>query len=175
VVINAVINLANIVTGGSGWPSIVNVVLTLLFIFGLPAIWERQPQTGRLGQMGLWCLGIAAGIALVVQLVFLASARGMNSLIPWSSALLFLAGAILVGRLTVRARVFPAALGWLLMLAGVANLVGGLTPDGLATTIVGITSMLAQTAAFAGYGWIIVRRSTSVRAHPGVGVRAIRP
>lgn len=158
------INLADVMAGEGGWLSIVNVALTLLFIFGLPAIWELQPQTGRPGQLGLWCLGIAAGIALAVQVVFLVSTQGVNSLIPWSSAVFFLAGALLVGWLTIRARVFPAALGWLLMLGGVLNLVGGLMPNGLATTIVGITSLLAQTLSFAGYGWMIVRHSTSARA-----------
>jgi len=158
------INLADIVTIENDLLLIVSAVLALLFIFGLPAIWQLQPQTGRPGQVGLWCLGIASGIAFVVHLAFLASAHEMNLLIPWSSALLFLIGSVLVGWLTIQARVFPAAPGWLLMLGGVLNLVGGLSLDGSAATIVGITSLLAQTAAIAGYGWIVVSRTPSARA-----------
>lgn len=93
--INAIIGLvdiANIVTGGNTPLFIVDEVLALLFIFGLPAIQEVQPQTGRLGQIGLWCLGIAAGIAFVVMLVFHLSTLQVNTLIPLSSALFFLVG-----------------------------------------------------------------------------------
>ena len=60
-------------------------VLALLFIFGLPAIGEVQSQTGRLGQIGLWCLGIAAGIAFAVMLVYHFSTVQVNYHIPLDS------------------------------------------------------------------------------------------
>ena len=162
--INAIIGLVdivNILNGGSTPLFIVDEVLALLFIFGLPAIQDLQPQTGRLGQVGLWCLGLAAGIAFVVTLVFHVSTWQVSNLIPLSSALLFLVGSILVGWVTIRARVFPAAIGWLLMVGGVLNLVSGSLPAGLMATMLGVIGVLAQTGAIAGYGWIIIRRPLS--------------
>lgn len=159
--INAVIGLidiANIVNGGNTSLFILDEVLALLFIFGLPAIGETQPKTGRLGWVGLWCLGIAAGIAFVVMLVYHISTLQVNTLIPLSSAIFFLVGSGVVGYLTIRARVFPAVVGWLLIVGGVLNLVSGLIPAGLVATILGVISVLATSAAFAGYGWIIIRR-----------------
>jgi hypothetical protein len=158
---NAVIGLvdiANIVNGGNTSLFIVDEVLALLFIFGLPAIQEEQPQTGRLGQIGLWCLGMAAGIAFAVMLVFHFSTLQVNTLIPLSSALFFLVGSVVVGAVTIRAQVFPIAMGWFLIVGGVLNLVSGLTPAGLIATILGVISLLAQSVAFAGYGWVIIRR-----------------
>jgi hypothetical protein len=117
-IINAVIGLvdiANIVNGEDTPLFIVYEVLALLFIFGLPATGELQPQTGRLDQIGLWCLGTAAGIAFVVMLVYRFSTLQMNTLILLSSAIFFLVGSVVVGYVTIRAQVFPAALGWLLI------------------------------------------------------------
>lgn len=159
--INAVIGLidiANIFNGGNTSLFIVDEVLALLFIFGLPAIGEMQPQTGRLGQIGLWCLGIAAGIAFVVMLVYHIGTLQVNTLIPLSSAIFFLVGSVVVGYLTIRAQVFPAALGWLLIVGGILNIVSGLISAGLVATILGVISVVAISAAFACYGWNIIRR-----------------
>ncbi len=152
------VDIANILNGGNTPLFIVDEVLALLFIFGLLAIGALQPQTGRLGQVGLWCLGMAAGIAFVVTLVYHLSTWQVHPLIPLSSALFFLVGSILVGWLTIRSRVFPAAVGWLLIVGGILNMASGLMPAGLIATTMGVISLLAQSAAFAGYGWIIIRR-----------------
>jgi hypothetical protein len=159
--VNAIIGLidiATIVTGGTTDLLVVDEVFALLFLFGLPAIQALQPQTGRLGKVGLWCLGIAAGIAFVVMLVFHFSTWQVNTLIPLSSALFFLVGSVVVGAVTIRAQVFPAAIGWLLIVGGVLNLVSGMVPAGLLATMLGVIGVLTQTGAFAGYGWIIIRR-----------------
>jgi hypothetical protein len=63
-----------------------------------------------------------------------------------------------VGWVTIRAQVFPAAIGWLLIVGGALNLLSGLLPASLVATILGVISVLATSAAFAGYGWIIIRR-----------------
>lgn len=102
-----------------------------------------QPQTGRLGQIGLWCLGIAAGIAFVVILIFHFSTLQVNNLIPLSSAIFFLVGSVVRGAVTIRAQVFPAAVGWLLIVGGVLNLVSGLMPAGLIATMLGVIGVLA--------------------------------
>ncbi len=44
-----------------------------LFLAGLPAIQEAQPQTGRWGQVGLGLMALAALIALAVTLLRIAS------------------------------------------------------------------------------------------------------
>jgi hypothetical protein len=145
------------VTGGNAliFP-IVGAVGSALLLLGLPAIWVMQPHTGRLGQVGLWCLGIGAGIALVVRVLLLVSTVDVGDLVPLLSAVFNLLGSIIVGWVTIRARVFPAAVGWLLIVGGVLNLLGGLTPAGLFTSVLGIVSGLAGAVAMVGYGWTIV-------------------
>jgi hypothetical protein len=138
---------------------IAGAVGSVLFLLGLPAMWALQPQTGRPGQAGLWCLGIGASIALVVRLLLLVSTVDVGDLVPLLSAVFNLLGSIIVGWVTIRARVFPAAVGWLLIVGGVLNLLGGLTPAGLFTTLVGIVSGLAGAVAVAGYGWTLVGRT----------------
>jgi hypothetical protein len=153
--INAIIGLIDIATvlnGGNTPLFIVDELLALLFIFGLPAIGASQPQTGRLGQVGLWCLGIAAGIAFVVTLAFHVSTWQVSNLIPLSSALFFLVGSV--------------AIGWLLIVGGILNLVNGLLPAGLIATLLGVIGVLAQTGAFAVYGWIIIRKSVQRKDVP---------
>ncbi len=135
---------------------IAGAVGSALFLLGLPAMWALQPQTGRPGQAGLWCLGIGASIALVVRLLLLGSQVDVGDLVPLLSAVFNLLGSVVVGWLTIRARVFPAAVGWLLAVGGVLNLLGGLTPAGLFTSVLGIVSGLAGAVAVAGYGWTIV-------------------
>lgn len=63
-------------------------------------------------------------------------------------------------------RCAPAAMGWLLLVGGVLNLLSGLTPAGLFTTLLGITSGLAEAGAIAGYGWTIIG---STRHHSQAG------
>ena len=92
-----------------------------------------------------------------------ASGSSRNALVPLSSSVCNALGSVVVGWLTIRARVFPAAVGWLLLVGGVLNLLGGLTPAGLFTTLLGIVSGLPGAIASAGYGWTIVR---STRERP---------
>jgi hypothetical protein len=145
------------VTGGDApiFP-IAGAAASALLLLGLPAIWALQPQIGRPGQVGLWCLGIGASIALVVRLLLLVSTVDVGDLVPLLSAVFNLLGSIIVGWVTIRARVFQALVGWLLIVGGVLNLLGGLTPAGLFTTLVGIVSGLAGAVAVAGYGWTLV-------------------
>ena len=72
-------------------------VLSVLLLLGLPAIQALQPQTGRLGQAGLWCLGIGAGIAFVVRVILLTSTVAVGDLVPLISALFGLVGSVVVG------------------------------------------------------------------------------
>ncbi len=147
----------NIIGGDNTIYLVAGEVVSLLLITGLLAIWTMQPQTGRLGQLGLWCLGIATGIAFLVRLVLLFSTIDVGDVLPLSSALFGLVGSLLVGWVTIRAKVFHPAIGWLLIVGGVLNVIGGLLPAGIGTTLVGIVTGLAQGAALGGYGWTMLR------------------
>ena len=136
-------------------------VLSLLLLVGLLAIWTMQPQAGRLGVIGLWCLGIATSMAFFVRLVILSSTSNVNTP-AFFSALFGLVGSLLVGWVTIRAKVFHPAVGWLLMAGGVLNFVGGLLPGGIGATLVDIIAGLAQVGAFIGYGWTILLRRAPV-------------
>jgi hypothetical protein len=114
--------------GGANLSLMIGEALSLLLVVGLVAIWAMQPHAGRLGQIGLigvWCLGIATGIAFLVRLVVLFSAIDVGDFIPLSSALFGLVGGLLLGWATIRAKVFHPAIGWLLIVSGVLNVAGG--------------------------------------------------
>jgi len=134
-------------------------ILSLLFLLGLPAIQATQPHTGRRGQIGLWCLGLAAGLAFIVRAIVLMSTIDIGVAVPFISALLALTGSVLVGWVTIQARVFSSVVGWLLIAGGLLNFVGGLTPTGAITTALGVIGVLAQAGAEIGYGWGIVSRA----------------
>jgi hypothetical protein len=159
--------------GGDTLSLIIAEALSPLFIVGLLAIWAMQPHAGRLGLLGLiglWCLGIAAGIAFLVRLVLLVSAIDVGDLVPLSSALFGLVGSLLVGWVTIRAKVFHPTIGWLLIVGGVLNLIGGLLPAGAGTPLVGIITTLAQASAIGGYGWTMLRGAT-VAQHASIEPR----
>lgn len=145
---------------GSALSLVIGEVLSLLFILGLFAIWAAQPhhgQVGRIGQLGLWCLGVATGIAFLVRLAVLVGAVDVADILPFSSAVLGLLGSILLGWATIRARVFHPLIGWLLILGGALNLIGGLLPSSAVATAVGVVATLAQAGAIGGYGWTMLR------------------
>jgi hypothetical protein len=145
--------------GGDTLFQMLGAVLSLLLLVGLPAIWAMQPHNGLLGQIGLigvWCLGIAAGIALLVRLDFLFSSVDLEELLPLSSALFALLGSLLLGWATIRAAIFHPAIGWLLIVGGVLNFAGGPLPTGSGTELLDIIATLAQVGAIAGYGWTIL-------------------
>ena len=149
--------IGSAVTGGNAPIFLVaGEVLSVLLVLGLPAIQALQPQTGRLGQAGLWCLGIGAGLAFVVRMILLVSTIDVGEIAPLSSALFGLVGSVVVGWMTIRARVFPAVVGWLLLIGGILNILSAYTPAGFFTTMLGSISALAGAVALAGYGWTIV-------------------
>lgn len=133
-----------------------------LFIVGLLGIWTALPHAGRFGRIGcigLWCLGISAGIAFVVRLVAANGAGLILELLLSSSALLGLAGSLLVAWAMIHARAFHPALGWMLIVSSVLNLVGGV----LGIAIVGILAALFQAAALGGLGLALLRSPAAER------------
>jgi hypothetical protein len=169
--INAALTLVLLIAmttsvGGVTFILIIGEVLSPLLVVGLMAIWAMQPHAGRLGQIGLigvWCLGIATGIAFLVRLVVLIGAFDVGDFIPLSSALFGLVGSLLLGWATIQAKVFHPAIGWLLIVSGVLNIVGWPLPAGAGQTLVGIITTLAQAGAIAGYGWTVLRSAPLTR------------
>jgi hypothetical protein len=151
--------------GGPTLSLIIGEALSLLLVVGLVAIWAMHPHTGRLGQLsliGVWCLGIATGIAFLVRLAVLAGAFDVGDFIPLSSALFGLVGSLLLGWATIRAKVFHPVIGWLLIVGGLLNIVGWPLPAGAGQTVAVITT-LVQAGAVGGYGWTVLQGAT--RAH----------
>jgi hypothetical protein len=155
--INDILLIKAVIGGATGDVCpILQLVALLLFLFGLWGIWAEQPQTGRAGAVGLVLLGVSAAIAFVVVLT---SLRGgdVGDAVPFISALLGLLGRVLVGWLTVQARVFPAWVGWCLLVHGVLEFTTGVVPGGAVTTGFAWLGDVLSLAAVAGYGWLIVQ------------------
>jgi hypothetical protein len=136
---------------------------TLLLIVGLPAVQLSQPATGWPGWLGIGLMELAAVIAFVVSLLSLLTSLNIPSGVPFTSALAGMIGDILVGLLTIRARVFPAWIGWALAISGVVNFAGGLLPNQPWLPVVVGLFEIAGAVAIAGYGWSIVQ---SLRGAP---------
>jgi hypothetical protein len=159
---------------------VIGEVLSVLFVVGLVAISTSQPHTGRLGQVGLlgiwllgiWLLGIATIIAFLVRLTMLAGSIEVGDFLPLSSALIGLAGSILLGWATIQTKVFHPAIGWLLIAAGVLNFVGGLLPPGAGALLVSIFATILQVGAVGGYGWTMLHSAPTARHAHEQPVRA---
>jgi hypothetical protein len=172
--INAVLTLLILITmttsvGGVTFILLIGEVLSPLLVVGLMAIWAMQPHAGRLGQIGLigvWCLGIATGIAFLVRLAVLVGSVDVGDFIPLSSALFGLVGSILLGWATIQAKVFHPAIGWLLIAGGVLNFVGGLLPPGAGALLVSILTTILQTGAVGGYGWTMLHSAQTAQRAP---------
>jgi hypothetical protein len=135
-------------------------MLVPLLIIGLVAIGSMLPHSGRLGRMGqigLWCLGIAAGIAFVVMLTLLVGTFDVGDFVPLSSAVFAFVGSLLVGWATIRSQAFLSVFGWLLIVNGVLNLTGGLLPGGPVAAVIAVMATFAEVVALAGFGWTLLR------------------
>ena len=53
--------------------------------------------------------------------------------------------------------------GWLLIVSGMLNLLGGLLPTSSGASLVGMVATLAQVGAFGGYGWTLLRGTKVVQ------------
>jgi hypothetical protein len=134
----------------------------ILLIAGLPAIQGMQPRTGRGGLAGLALMEAGALVALALNLYVLTGGSSIDEAVPFAGALLGLAGALLVGALTIRAGVFPAWAGWLLIVGGALNFTGGLPAPGALIAVLGFIGVLAISTALLGFGLHIIQAS----AHP---------
>ena len=154
---------------GSIPTNVVAVLSGLLLLVGLPALYRAQAkQMGTLGLVGVVLLWIAAVSNLLVltgvQLLDL-TVRGLIphpggegppplAVIPAVlGGVLILIGGVIVGIATIRAHVFRASIGWMILISSVLlfpmTFVGG-NPNGLLGTILMNTDL---ALFYAGLAW----------------------
>ena len=118
---------------------VINILVTLLFIYGISAVHPIQSKGSTLGLVGIGLIILAA----VIAIGFSAGLLGGGTLI-YVSAYSGLIGRVITGWLTTNKKSFPAWVGWALIAEGVLNVI----PLGS----LGIIPLLAGTAAQLGYG-----------------------
>ncbi|HSJ88975.1 MAG TPA: hypothetical protein VK909_17310 [Anaerolineales bacterium] len=144
----------------------------LLFMVGLPGIHYVQPQTKHWGWIGLILMLLPPLNRLLTTLIglFAQSPVELNHLEAsiWNAlaavGIIYL-GYIIVGWLSIQARVFPSWVGWLLLLVGISydvlwffTLYGSSDsiPFSLFENSLYFMRLLEITAVI-GYGWNIIK------------------
>jgi hypothetical protein len=146
---------------------LLGLIGSLLFVSGLPGIQAAQPQTGRLGMLGLALMGLGALLAVITTALLRLGGAAVGDLLPALSALFGFFGSLLVGWLTIRARVFHAWIGWLLIIGAVLNLLLSiLLPVQDFVIFLGQFAQLAQAIAIAGYGVSLTQTETPLPMRP---------
>ena len=151
---------------GSIPTNIVFVLSGLVLLVGLPALYRAQTkQMGILGLAGVVLLWVASVLFLLVlsgvqilDLTFPGSIPHPGgegppplALIPFILGVVFtLIGGVIVGIKTIRAHVFPAAAGWIILVSPVLLLLTGLAGNGLLGVM--LTSA-CFTLFYAGVAW----------------------
>ena len=145
--------------------NIINLVAGILFLVSFPAAYIIQKkQVGTLGLIGmiaLWLTALLFDVVLsIIVFVLTSSAPPSASTAGGPPPFLFilfiggsaleLIGGVLFGLKTIQARVFPAATGWLLIVAAVLNAVD----FPLQGTISTIVSTASSVLLFVGLGWL---------------------
>jgi len=142
----------------------------LLVLGGLPAFYRKQArQVGWLGLCGFIALLLAEVLlGIVVNILFaVVSSAGSAQIFPlilliaFVGAALGLIGGLLFGVMTIRARVFPAAIGWFLIVAGILNL-AFISP--LPGGVGGIISEIVFSLVFGWMGYLLALRTSEVTA-----------
>ncbi|HLY31893.1 MAG TPA: hypothetical protein VKQ36_12760 [Ktedonobacterales bacterium] len=140
---------------------VVMIAGALVALVGLPAIYAKQAkQVGWLGLVSfLAALLASVMLGIVANVYFLvtpAATSGSGSAQPspllllgvLGGSVLELIGGVIFGILTIRAHVFPAVTGWILILAGILSL-AFFTPG-----LNDIGGTIAEMALFLAFGWM---------------------
>ena len=131
-------------------------ISTVLFIIGIPAVYTAQP-IGTSGLAGVILMIVAAVIALGFNLLDIEISQTLESLLIWTSILSGLVGRLLVGWLTTRHRVFPAWVGWALIVEGLLSAIGGLIDLGSFADVFTTVVIVVGVVALLGYGYYLLR------------------
>lgn len=152
---------------GSIPTNVVFVISGLLLLAGLPALYRVQAkQIGRWGLVGVVLLCIAT----ILLLLILSGVQILDLTVPGSiphpggegppplaiipmilGVVLIVIGGAIVGIMTIRARVFAKALGWIILVSPVLLLLTALAGNGLLGVI--LTSMCLGLF-YAGLAWV---------------------
>jgi hypothetical protein len=151
---------------GSIPTNVVFVISGLFLLVGLPALYRSQAkQIGRMGLAGVVLLWVATVLLLLV----LSGVQILDVAVPGSiphpggegppplaiipmilGVVLTLIGGVIVGITTIRAHVFAAAIGWVILISPVLLLLTALAGNGL----LGVILTSACLALFyAGLAW----------------------
>jgi hypothetical protein len=128
----------------------------VLFMLGIPAVYSVQ-STGWIGLAGILLLEIAALIPLIFRLRMVSS--GLDGALSLTGALAGMLGAIIVGWLTTRERVFPAWLGWAFIAQGLLNFFTGVFNLGNLTGAIPIYLPILSVVVQSAYGYLIYQQS----------------
>ncbi len=136
------------------------VVGDILFLIGLPGIQQSQPQIGRPGQIGLLLMGIGAVIAILANLLIRLAAVNIDDWVPLTSAIAGALGSLIVGWLTIKVKVFPSWIGWLMVVGAVLNILFPILPP--QAVFISQIGLFAQSAALIGYGLSMLQRDMAL-------------
>jgi len=123
--------------------SVVNILVTLLFIYGILAVHPIQSKGSTLGLVGIGLIILAA----VISIGFSGGLVGGTTFL-YISAYSGLIGRVITGWLTINKKSFPAWVGGALIAEGVLNVI----PFGSLASVMSIVGLLAAIAAQLGYG-----------------------
>ena len=123
--------------------SVINIVATLLFIYGISAVHPIQSKGSTLGLVGMGLIILAA----VIAIGFNAGLLGGGTLI-YVSTYSGMIGRVITGWLTINKKSFSAWVGGALMAEGVLNVI----PFGSLASAMSVVTSLVAIAAQLGYG-----------------------
>lgn len=166
-------DLATIISPMSMVSSIIGFIGSVFVLLGLPGVYAQQARRagvlGLLGFLFVWYVNLYQGVIIPFTSVTIISQLTAH-LVPQSPAIVtpppawmpfFLVslvgqvlGILLLGIATLRARVFPRWIGWLLIATLVVGLVSQLPflPEGVSN----LTAILGSVA-FAGFGYELLK------------------
>jgi hypothetical protein len=165
---------------GSIPTNVVFVISGLLLLIGLPALYRAQAkQIGILGLIGV----VLLWVAIVLVLLILSFVQILDIAVPGSiphaggdgpppfalipaivGQVLILIGGVIVGITTIRAQIFPAALGWAMLIASVLVLLTApLNNTGIPGMIVADSARALVFAALAWAGATLSFRGNSTQ------------
>ena len=127
---------------------VINIVATLLFIYGISAVHPIQSKGSTLGLVGMGLIILAAVIAIGFSAGLVRVGDTNSGILISTSAYSALIGKVITGWLTINKKSFPAWVGVALIAEGVLNVI----PFGSLASVMSIVTTLAGAAAQLGYG-----------------------